>query len=216
MSLPGLFPVLHSESTPTITFLHSTRNATTTASISFGTATPTTPGLLVVTILSTSVTTRLITDVTIGGSTGTLHVVSAGAANQRALASLVVSSGAKAISVTYNTTTNTAGGGVGAWLITGYNSTAPFDSGSATASGSTTVSLARAYPRNGVGVASAIGNSTAAMGMTGATTVASSTQGTTLRCDWASITSSVANASLTVSATGAAATDRRIVYGAWY
>jgi hypothetical protein len=152
--IPGVIPIARPVPGARITFLGELSATTTTASVSYGNVTAPTSGLLVVAQVGRNTnTTRTITAFTIGGTTGTLHLASAGSSNPHAIGSRVVSSGANDIAVTFSSTSGTSSEQhVGAWLITNYTSTAPTGTDAQTLTASTIISTTLATTRGGVGV----------------------------------------------------------------
>lgn len=151
--IPGVVPSVNPTPGARIRFLGQINNTTTTASVSMGNVTALEAGLLVVAHVGRCTASRTVSNVSIGGTTGTLHVASAASTDPHSLASRVVSSGANNITVVYNTTSGTSANTyVGAWLITNYNSTAPTGSDAQTLLAATVISTTFASSHGGVGV----------------------------------------------------------------
>lgn len=144
--IPGVIPSIPPPQRLAITFLDGLTLASTSSTYSLGSVTATTPGLLVVTINSLRGTASVVSNVSIGGTTGTVHVASLSSTAPCALASRVVTSGSQAIQALFSTTSSSGNVLAGAWLITGYRSTTPcgFDTNTqtiSTISGETTFDM---------------------------------------------------------------------------
>jgi hypothetical protein len=124
--IPGVFPSVGEQSQVRATFVTHILATSTQAAVSFGDVTPRGPGLLVVAYVGRcSVASRTISGISIGGSTGTVHLASAASTDPHFIASRVVTSGANNITITFNSTTTTANHALGVWLLQNYQSTTP-------------------------------------------------------------------------------------------
>jgi hypothetical protein len=139
--IPGIIPSVTEFPQVKATFVGSIIATSTQAAVSFGDFTPTQPGLLVVAYVGrSSVANRTIAGISIGGTTGTVHLASAASTDPHFIASRVVSSGANNITITFNTTTTTATHALGVWLLTNYLSTIPTGTDGQTLTASTVIS----------------------------------------------------------------------------
>jgi hypothetical protein len=139
--IPGITPITVEFPQVHAVFLGSILASSTQATVGFGNITPTKAGLMVMAYVGrSSVASRTITAVSIGGTTANVHLASAASTDPHFIASRVVSSGANAISVTFNTTTTTANHAMGFWLLTEYLSTTPTGTDGQTLTASTVIS----------------------------------------------------------------------------
>jgi hypothetical protein len=139
--IPGVIPSVTEFPQVRATFIGSILATSTQATVGFGNITPTVPGLMVMAYVGrASVANRTISSVSIGGTTANVHLASAASTDPHFIASRVVSSGANAISVTFNTTTTTANHAMGFWLLTNYLSTTPVGTDGQTLTASTVIS----------------------------------------------------------------------------
>lgn len=206
--LPGITPPIIKLPTFRTTFIGSATNSSTGSVNMMGTFTATTPGLMVVTAISScSNTTRTILDFFIGGTTGLLNFASAGSQLSGGIGSRVVTSGGQGVGVRFSSTTQTAANGVGVWLITGYSSTAPTQTNSSTGT-SSVASLSLNINAYGAGVFQTFWGSTTDGAWTGATEQGSGTTVGTNRCEWANTTNvfQTSTPSYTATSTHASAT----------
>lgn len=142
--LPGVTPPIITLPKLKVAFLGLATNATTTATVSFGNFTPTTPGLMVVATACTAASaSRIVSDISINSSTGNLNLASTstGGSIILGIGSAVVTSGATAVSVTFSSTTGSASNSVGVWLLTGYSSTTPINVQKSTVGSTSIISL---------------------------------------------------------------------------
>lgn len=216
--LPGVTPPITRISSPQLTFLGTTSNATTTAVVSMVTVTAARPGLMVVCAAGRSSATRNVSDVSIGGSTGKVHFANTATTNPGAVASRLVSSGSNAISITYTSTTASANQGVGVWLITDYQSTVSIGSSIATAATPTAgMKVQFNASRNGIATFCAARGSTVEQTWAGvpsaATTRGGSTSGT-WRIECADQLTTI-SAETSVSNTVGAGANGCLAGGAW-
>lgn len=151
--LPGVTPITVPPNLPTLTYLTAFNSSVNTASVSLGNATPTTPGLLIVAVVSRSTVSRSIEGVSIGGTTGTNHLTTlATTQNNGMLTSRVVTSGNQNVTIVFSTTSTGSRHYAAAWLLTGYASTTPYDSTKTFTAGASTGGTTFDIPQNGVAV----------------------------------------------------------------
>ncbi len=123
--LPGLIPSQNTYLKST--FLGILNSVATTSIVDMGNFTVPHPGLAVVLFFVGQSNVRVITNITIGATTGTPHITVTNANTHRgALYSRIVSSGSNNITVNMTSTSATATMTAACWLLTGYSSTAPF------------------------------------------------------------------------------------------
>jgi hypothetical protein len=151
--IPGITPTITEFPQVRASFLGSILATSTQATVGFGNITPTKPGLMVMAYVGrASVAGRTITSVSIGGSTANVHLASAASTDPHFIASRVVSSGANAISITFNTTTTTANHAMGFWLLENYLSTSPTGTDGQALTASTVISTTFPASMGGVAV----------------------------------------------------------------
>lgn len=148
----GTRRVLQDPVGPTLRYIGSASNATDGTVFDMGSFTAPTDGLMIVCAGSRNTAGSLeITDVSIGGSSGTLHATNGAFSRQSAIASRVVAAGAQNVTVTVSGTVLHCI--VFVWLLTNYASATPThalagSAGVGATSGSVTVNL----PAGGIGV----------------------------------------------------------------
>lgn len=151
--IPGVTPLTREFPRVRATFLQSILATSTQATVGFGNVTAPKAGLMVMAYVGrASVANRTITSVSIGGSTANVHLASAASTDPHFIASRVVSSGANAISVTFNTTTTTANHAMGFWLLDNYASTAPTGTDGQVLTASTVISTTFPASEGGIAV----------------------------------------------------------------